>query len=115
VTGERQRAGSAPTVRITVSGPPQVATVTLSGEIDLLTVPELEMTLHKLLADDRLLRIDLQLRGLTFLDASGISAIIGAHVAAENTGRQLRLLQPLPHIRRILEIVGAMAVCDVHG
>jgi anti-anti-sigma factor len=115
VTGERQHAGTAPTLQITVSGPPQIATVTITGEIDLLTVPELEMTLHKLLADERLERIDLQLRGLTFLDASGISTLLGAHVAAESTGRRLRLLQPLPHIRHILEIVGATAVCEVHG
>lgn len=110
---EAKGAAALPSFRITVTGPPDVATVALAGEVDLLTVPELEMTLVKLLADDRLRRLDLQLADLSFLDASGISTIVAAQLTANRVGCRLRLLQPQPHIRRILELTGVAEICDV--
>jgi anti-anti-sigma factor len=113
VPNEAKGAAALPSFHITVTGPPEAATVALTGEIDLLTIPELEMTLVKLLADDRLRRLDLQLANLTFLDAGGISTIVGAQLAANRVGCHLRLLYPQPHIRRVLEITGVTEICDV--
>ncbi|GAA1742486.1 STAS domain-containing protein [Luedemannella helvata] len=102
-----------PSFTITVTGPPHHALVALTGEVDMLTVPELGMTLHKLLADERLHRLDLDLSELTFLDASGISTIVGAHQAAVRTGCRLRLLRPRPHIRHVLHLTGVTGLCEV--
>ena len=102
-----------PSFTITVAGPPHHARVALAGEVDMLTVPELVMTLHKLLADDQLRLLDLDLAELTFLDASGISTIVGAHQAAARAGCRLRLLRPRAHIRHLLELTGINQLCEV--
>jgi len=87
-------------------------TVIAAGEVDLSTSPELGRTLDTAVAEATSL-VDLDLGGVTFLDASGVSAILVAWNRAHREGIRLRLVRPTAFIRRVLKITGVSAVCDV--
>nr|WP_261399141.1 STAS domain-containing protein [Streptomyces misionensis] len=50
------------------------------------------------------------LSGVTFMDSSGINALIAAHHAAQSRGGRLRLAAPSPAVCEILGIVGLTEV-----
>jgi anti-anti-sigma factor len=53
------------------------------------------------------------LGGVTFLDCTGLGALIGARNVAVHSGRQLRVHHPQPFVRRILEVTGLVDVLTV--
>jgi len=62
-----------------------VVWLALGGELDMLTAPRLRAVLRELtLAPDEALVLDL--RGLAFLDSSGLAVILGAHERAATDG-----------------------------
>src|SRR5262245_34155153 len=87
-------------------------TVGAAGEVDLSTSPALGQALEAALADATS-QLDLELGDVTFLDASGVSAILVAYNSARCRGVRIRLVRPGTFIRRILELTGVTAVCEV--
>lgn len=77
--------------------------VRLWGELDLAGVPLLAQALRQSAASAPLLVIDL--RGVTFMDCTGLQAIIAAEVSARRCGAQLALVTG-PVVNRLLELVG---------
>jgi anti-anti-sigma factor len=110
---ERPRA--LPPLEINVSTGPDRVRVAVVGEIDLCTSPMLWQTFEKILSDGGPTRVDLDLSGLTFLDASGISAILRARHRAEGAGGRLVLLRPRSFIRRVLDLTGVSDLCEIDG
>ncbi len=74
-----------------VRGP--VAIVTLRGELDLAATAALEPELERLLDDARLDVIALDLRGLDFLDSSGLRVIVLARDQLSDEDRRLVLVR----------------------
>jgi anti-anti-sigma factor len=98
-------------LRIATSRPsPAIARIDLVGEVDLANAPELRDRLLAMLHDHDPDLLDVDLGGVTFLDCTGLGALIGARNAAVNAGRQLRVLHPQPFVRRILEVTGLLDV-----
>src|SRR4051794_18373389 len=63
------------------------------GELDLATAPELEDKVLAAVRDGgRAVVVDL--RELTFMDSTGVRAIVAAHKAAEEAGTDLRVIRP---------------------
>ena len=80
--------------------------VVLAGELDLATVEPLEREVRSLL--DRGFRwILLDLRGLTFLDSSGLRYVLDLHRAASDVGFRLELVHGA-NVRRIFELSGTL-------
>ncbi|MFE2534782.1 STAS domain-containing protein [Streptomyces sp. NPDC059371] len=82
-----------------------IALVTVAGELDVETAPEL----HHRLADQirggrRHLLLDLS--AVPFMDSSGINALLKAHDAAGRAGGGLRLVSPAPAVQRVLDLTG---------
>ena len=75
--------------------------VTLTGELDLSTVPALRGCLAPLEG-----RVIVDLRGVSFLDSSGIGALVAARKALSNRGGDLTLRAPSSRVRRVLELTG---------
>jgi anti-anti-sigma factor len=50
--------------------------------------------------------ITVEARGLTFIDSSGLAALMGAREAADEAGAAFRVSEPSPALRRIVEITG---------
>ena len=89
-------------------------TVAVDGVIDLSTAPMLERALCTALTRGQApARVNLDIRALRFLDASGVSVSLRAWHLAEGRGTRLRLIGPTPFVRRVLAITGVTEVCEV--
>jgi anti-sigma B factor antagonist len=77
----------------------------LSGELDVISAPELEMHLSGLAAD-ACPRVLLDLSGLTFVDSAGVSVLVKAKHEAEAKGRRLILRSPTEQVRQVFSVVG---------
>jgi anti-anti-sigma factor len=73
----------------------------LVGELDLATTAELEATLPEPAAGDTVV---LDLRELSFIDSSGIHAIMRLDVAARAQGWSLVAVRGRPAVQRVLDL-----------
>jgi anti-sigma B factor antagonist len=107
---------------VTVSVKGAVTTARLTGEIDTYTVPAVRAAFEKVpVAKDATVVVDL--RDVTFLDSSGLGAIIGLYhrVVAGDARLQLvcgdltlRLVR-LMHLDQVIDVVDAADVDAAHG
>jgi anti-sigma B factor antagonist len=77
----------------------------LSGELDVVSAPELKQHLAVVLAESHD-RVMLDLNGLTFVDSAGVSVLIRAKQTAETSGRTLVLRRPTEQLERVFALVG---------
>lgn len=80
--------------------------ITLEGELDIATAPEVEAALRDAADEPAPGPCVLDLRALTFMDSSGLRAILSANGAARRDGWQLRLVAGPPAVQRVFEICG---------
>ena len=81
-----------------------VATVTVRGEIDLATAPQLREVLHELIQGGAQ-EIVLDCHGLEFLDSSGIGLLVASRKRL-GAGGSLVIDSPPDHVRKVLELTG---------
>ncbi len=93
---------------VTEAADSDVATiVSVTGEVDILTAPQLGVVLNRLLAEDRSVIIDLS--AVTFLDSSGLAVLLRANQASRGAGSAFRLAAPLPEaVARLFEMTSVM-------
>ena len=88
-----------------------VARLALDGELDIDTVPVLKERLAEI--DQREAEATmLDLRGLTFIDSSGLAVILQAWKAAQANGHRLFLVGASPAARRLFAITGTEFLVD---
>ena len=80
------------------------AWVNLTGELDIATTPQLVRTLRK--AQLRAHLVVLDLRKLTFMDCTGVHAIVNASIRARRVGRRLVLMRGPPNVDRLFRLTG---------
>ena len=98
-------------LRITTNRPfPGTVRVAVIGEIDLSTAGILHAGLLGVLSAQLPHRIEVDLAGVTFMDCVGITALVAAGQAAARTGCPLRITNPQPIVRRILDLTGLLDV-----
>jgi anti-sigma B factor antagonist len=95
-----------PPFEVAVRRDDAVATVTVSGELDLATVPRLSGTLAEH-GHARLLVLDLT--GVTFIDSTGVRSLLDADRACADLGSRLVVLAGDGPVRRMLEL------CELDG
>jgi anti-sigma B factor antagonist len=78
----------------------------VSGEIDLLTAQRLEREISSLLKQAPRSSVTVDLSGVTFIDASGLRALMAARREAGEAGRSIMLLDPSFVVQRLFEITG---------
>jgi anti-anti-sigma factor len=84
----------------------------VAGELDLATVPRLREELDTLF-DVGWPHVVVDLRETTFMDSSGVHALVDArHRAQEQAARMLVVTEPGP-VRRTLELTGAHTLLDL--
>lgn len=79
--------------------------VSLHGELDVATAPELRERLIELVNDGHNWLV-LDLEGIDFLDSTGLGTVIGALKRARTHGGDLRLVCTDTRITRLFEITG---------
>jgi anti-anti-sigma factor len=84
-----------------------VAIVQPRGELDLATVETLHIALD---CAESAARLVLDLRGLTFIDSSGLHLLVALHQRAQRGGLQLTLLAPGAPVDRAIQLCGLAQV-----
>jgi anti-sigma B factor antagonist len=91
--------------RVEVRGQPGATLLAVSGELDLASTPALEEELeHAFGLQPEIVILDL--RGLEFMDSTGLSLLIKAHRSAERSGKRLCLIKGPPQVQRLLTLTG---------
>ena len=80
-------------------------TVTLSGELDLLSAPALERALERLPDSDAELII-VDLRALEFMDSTGLHLLVRAQQWAHASGRRFAVVKGSEQVQRLFELTG---------
>jgi anti-anti-sigma factor len=89
-----------------VPRPGRAISVTGHGEIDMTTVAMLSDTLSTVLRQERPSHIDVNLADVTFMDSSGVNALMVCRADAEPTGCRITISNPRPTVHRVLSVTG---------
>lgn len=82
-----------------------VLVVTIAGEMDANNCGDLAKAVEPDLGPE-LERIEIDAAELTFIDSSGISALIELHEKMSERGGSVVVVEPTTPVRRVLEITG---------
>jgi anti-sigma B factor antagonist len=85
----------------------------VAGELDMATAPRIEQALRQAERHARLVVLDL--RGLTFMDCSGIHVIVDASLRARSGGHRLVLVRGPSQVDRVFALAGVLGVVDIVG
>ena len=77
--------------------------LTLRGELDVSTAPQVEQALRQL-EENGTSAIVVDLRGLTFLDSSGLRLILEADGRARREDRRLLVVPGPPEVQRVFRV-----------
>jgi anti-anti-sigma factor len=80
--------------------------VTGHGEIDMATVDTLSDTLATVLRQERPAHIDVNLAEVTFMDSSGVNALMACRADATPTGCRVTVSHARPTVQRVLTVTG---------
>jgi anti-anti-sigma factor len=81
-------------------------TLALSGELDISTADHLQDTVKRLCATGGARDLTLDLRGLTFIDSSGLAAIVYAVRLCERHDCELSVIRGPQAVHEVLELTG---------
>lgn len=91
------------------------AVVTVRGEVDLATAPQLETALERA-ARDGLPRVVVDLRGTGFIDSTGLATLFRAHKAVTTQGREFAVVcGPDTEVRRVIALMRFDEVFNLHA
>ena len=80
-------------------------TLALSGELDMISSPALEQALARLADYDADLVI-VDLRGLEFMDSTGLHLLVQAQQVAHEAGRRFALIRGVDQVQRLFDLTG---------
>ena len=89
--------------QLSVERQPEHTVLRVSGDLDLETAPRLLTGAEPHLASADLV---IDLRPLTFIDSSGLSALIRINQRMTAADRRLTIIAPAPHVAKAFEITG---------
>lgn len=96
---------SIPSFEVQVAHEPAATRIAPVGELDIATTPTLERAISEATAEgDGALVLDL--RGLTFMDSTGLRTLAQTNARAEADGFELTIIRGPRQIERVLEISG---------
>ena len=83
--------------------------VEVRGEVDIVTAPHLSKVIDSALLGHG--RVVIDLRSISFIDSSGLAALLWAHQAAP---RRV-VIWPSQRVRRVIEVAGLLGVFTLEG
>jgi anti-anti-sigma factor len=84
----------------------------LDGELDMSGTFVLEPQLDRITADDIDGDLLIDLRGVTFIDSSGLAALVGAHERLLDRGVPTRFVRGSDEVQRVFEVSGLDVVLE---
>ena len=80
----------------------------VAGELDMATADDLRKALHQATTQPGTTAIVVDFDQVSFCDSSGIEVLDRAYGQAFDAGITLRLVNPQPAVRRVLDLVGIL-------
>ncbi len=100
------------TIKVSKAG--KVPVISVAGEVDLYSSPDLRKELKKhIKKKHKLLVIDLA--GVEYMDSSGVATLIEGHQGLAKVGGRLRLAGLTPAVMQVLKFVHLEKVFDIVG
>jgi len=99
-------------LRIEVADTTSPTTVVLAGEIDLESSPRLREALLAIAGSGET-RVVVDMTHVTFMDSTGLSALVGPLKRFRRAGGEITLRSPTRAVRKVLEITGLHRVFRV--
>lgn len=90
-----------------------VAIMTVSGEVDVYTAPQLRSALEERVAADQT-RVVVDLSGVSFIDSTGLGVLVGRLKVLRKIGGSLRVVCTDERILRLFSITGLDRVLPIH-
>ena len=92
-----------------------IAAVSVRGEIDYANADEVAQGLRDLVADGAPEEIRVDLSGATFIDSTGLGALIEGYRAATGAGCRYVVTNPSENFRRVLLVTGLTELFGMHA
>ena len=80
------------------------------GELDIATAPELVDMLDRFRRFGHAVVVDLA--AVTFMDSTGLTTLMDAHLAAQNNGWSFAIRRASPAVRRVFDLAGVARLLD---
>ncbi|HTZ88263.1 MAG TPA: STAS domain-containing protein [Solirubrobacteraceae bacterium] len=80
----------------------------LTGELDIATAPRLQKAVGRLCSDGVLRRLTIDLRGLDFVDSTGLAAIVFTSKLCERSGGELALIRGQDTVQQVFALTGLL-------
>jgi anti-sigma B factor antagonist len=106
-----ERTGVQTYLSVVVQDQPGVTVLTVSGELDMASSPELDHAIEQLEPAPGQ-SIVLDLAKLEFMDVTGLRVVLGARERAARLGARLRLVNVRGEVRRLFTVTGATELLD---
>ena len=87
-------------------------TVFLTGELDHHSAKDIRAELEALIANPRVKHLVLDLKGLTFMDSSGIGVVLGRYKTLSQRGGMVAVREPGPHVNQIFRLSGLYQIVE---
>jgi stage II sporulation protein AA (anti-sigma F factor antagonist) len=87
-----------------------VLIITLSGELDHNSAEEVRVKIDDRIDRDNIEKAVIDFSGVTFMDSSGIGAVLGRYKKLSNRGGMLCIAEPSKNVNRIFELAGLYKV-----
>jgi len=87
--------------------------VAVSGELDAHTAPELTAAAASGLDAPQIKHVVVDLSEVTFIDSTGIAALVRLRKRSQDADKALRLRNPGPRVVRVLQITALDSVFDI--
>lgn len=88
--------------------------VTLKGELDHHTSEDVRKKIDQEYYNNNLLNMVLDLRGLNFMDSSGIGLIMGRYKNCKDIRGYVSIVSTSPYLERILRMSGLLKIINVY-
>ena len=95
-------------MNITVSADAGVVRMYVAGELDMATADDLRHALHQAITQPGTTTILIDVDQVSFCDSSGIEVLDRAYGEASDAVICLRLVNPQPAVRRVLDLTGLL-------
>jgi anti-sigma B factor antagonist len=100
---------------LTVHPDGQGAILSVGGEVDLATAPQLHAKLMDLIEVQEAGVVVVDLTPVGFMDSTGLSVLLAGHRRAQAHGHTIRLVCPDGPVLRVLRLTGIDKVVFVYG
>jgi anti-sigma B factor antagonist len=97
-------------IRLTFSG--STAVVTVTGELDLSNSAQLFECLHDAI-DSGVSEVILDVAGLTYMDSTGLSILVGAHKRLKAAGGSFTVLAPMHIVAKLFAVTDVVSCLTV--